>query len=70
MYIFGGFSDSQKDGGYQNKVWKYDFESQQWDLLGENSTLKPAKRAGSSITLNDNILYMFGGKLVLINYAF
>ncbi|KAL4492534.1 hypothetical protein ABPG72_007647 [Tetrahymena utriculariae] len=68
MYIFGGFSDSQKDGGYQNKVWKFSFESNQWDLLGENSETKPCKRAGSSITLYDNILYIFGGTIVDVKY--
>lgn len=60
MYIFGGFSDS-KNEGYQNKVWKYHFVKQEWTVLGENSTVYPCKRAGSSITLIKSTLYMFGG---------
>ncbi|EGR29299.1 kelch motif family protein, putative [Ichthyophthirius multifiliis] len=63
MYIFGGFSNA-RNGGYQDKLWQFNFDSFSWQEIGEQSKQKPSKRAGASITILGQAIYMFGGTIV------
>jgi N-acetylneuraminic acid mutarotase len=58
MVIFGGFSY----GDRTNELFRFHFESNQWERLVSPSENQPCRRAGaSSVSFGDH-MYLFGGK--------
>ena len=59
FYMFGGVLDS---GLHSNQLWYYNASSVSWHVCAENSSVRPRKLSGHTLTLVENELYLFGGK--------
>ncbi|KAK3588362.1 hypothetical protein CHS0354_005627 [Potamilus streckersoni] len=59
FFMFGGILDSEM---YMDDLWYYNITSSQWTLMAVNSTVRPHKLSGHSLTRVDDWIYIFGGK--------
>jgi hypothetical protein len=61
-YIHGG--DSHQCSYYYDDLWRYDFQSKQWqELTWTCEGFRPCKRSGHAVVTVDGVAYMFGGEL-------
>jgi len=59
MIVFGGFID----GDRVNSAHRFNFKSGEWSaVLYNNSECKPSARAGHTAVVDENFMYVFGGK--------
>ena len=63
--LFGGFQ-KQLSNVYSNSLWSFDLESNTWSLLMPKNDTLPSPRRNSSIAINNNKLYMFGGNYFVL----
>jgi N-acetylneuraminic acid mutarotase len=64
MFIYAGFNVEK----YFGDLWKFNLLSKEWSLIVPNNSEKPEPRIGNSFVYNenDNIIYIFGGKVANI----
>ena len=63
LIVFGGL---ESDGTYLNDIWKFSIGDEIWTQLATEARWQPKARAGHSMTVRGDEIYIFGGKIGIL----